>query len=563
MSGSRHVRTRQHGTARRFRKKTQPVKIDRSATLAAVKAGAATADAGQGHATARIVSSGNGLGIETPAAELLARYGNVSRLRGKDIERLKSIRQRWVQDEWGAVRFVLDATRVQLVPDQVDALCELTALMLGMRPGKMGLTVVSGHGCGKTVLDVLSGLYVLCAFDESLVVATSPKQQQLFDNLWAECKRVIDASDFLKLTLDWTQTRISVKGGSPNWHMVARVARKGENIAGGHANTKLTIVDEASGVEEEVFEPLIGGMSGERNVIMLTGNGTRTSGEFFRSHRTKEAKQWIPLTFNARRSPLVSKEHIARMEKKYGKKSPIVVVRVDGGFPQQGAMALFSIHSIEMARGRTEFAGWDTEKLCIGVDVALFGKDYSAACVRQGPNVKYLKRWNGYDSIEGAVEVVRIVKQYPVGSVQRINVDANGWGRGLYDTLARAQDGTVTLEAHPDAREWLDGIDIVAVMVTEKSAFPDEYYSLRDELWYGLANRYSADEIAYSNTIDEDEIDTLESELSVIDGGFHKGKLQHKVKSKEEMAKSLHGSPDLADATCLSFYMGGIVAVYF
>ena len=511
--------------------------------------------------TVSVSVGATGLGVQTPDAALLARHARPPRLRAKDIERLRQIRARWREDAWGPVRFVLDATRVTLVPDQVDGLVELGALMCGQRPGKLGVSIVSGHGCGKTVLDVMAGLWVLDAFDDSLVVTTSPKQAQLFDNLWAEAQRVIEASDLLSLLNEWTKTRIGVRGGSDGWQMVARVARKGENIAGGHAPSKLIIVDEASGVEEELFEPLIGGMSGERNVIMLTGNGTRTSGEFFRSHRAKEQRQWTTLCFNARKSPLVSAEHIARMERKYGKDSPIVRVRVDGGFPEQGERALFSVHAMDMARGRGPIPGFEQERLSIGVDVALFGKDYSAAVVRQGPNIVTGQRWHGYDSIDGASQVLMIAQQH-AGLVERICVDANGWGRGLCDTLLHVQDGSLTLDSYPDAKALLSQVDIIAVMVSTSATRSDEYFSLRDELWYELANRYKMNEIGYHRSFDENEIETLEAELQVIEGGFHRGTLRHKVASKEEMAKSLHGSPDLADATCLAYYTGGHVALY-
>lgn len=508
------------------------------------------------------MSGRDGLGVQTPEAALIARHARPPRLRGKDIERLRRIRERWRDDIWGPVRFVLDTTRVTLVPDQVDALVELGALLKGERPGKMGLSIVSGHGCGKTVFDALAGMAVLGAYDNSLVPVTSPKQLQLFDNLWAEAQRIIDASDFLKLLFEWTKTRIGVRGENERWQMVARVARKGENIAGGHAETKLVIVDEASGVEQEVFEPLIGGMSGGRNLIMLTGNGTRTSGEFYNSHRGKEQRQWVSLCFNARNSPLVSKEHISRMERKYGKNSPIVRVRVDGGFPEQGERALFSVHAIELAKGREIIPHFDTEPIQLGVDVALFGKDNSACVARQGPNMLYIDRWHGYDSVEGAVHVLSIVRDLGPQRLSQINVDANGWGRGLYDILIHAQDGDTQLSAFPEAKEMLANIDINGVMVSVSASRPDEYFSLRDELWYDLAHRYGANEIAYSPEIEEEHIETLESELQVIEGGFHRGSLRHKVASKEEMAKSMDGSPDIADAACLAYWGGVVIGAY-
>ena len=46
----------------------------------------------------------------------------------------------------------------------------------------------------------------------------------------------------------------------------------------------LFIVDEASGVADEIMEAILGTLSGGNNKLLMCGNPTRTSGTFYDSH---------------------------------------------------------------------------------------------------------------------------------------------------------------------------------------------------------------------------------------------------------------------------------------
>jgi hypothetical protein len=65
------------------------------------------------------------------------------------------------------------------------------------------------------------------------------------------------------------------------------------------------IVDEASGVPDEVFEVAEGALTKENVISVMTGNPTRLSGEFCSSHHQRR-HLWTTFHFSSEDSPLVS-----------------------------------------------------------------------------------------------------------------------------------------------------------------------------------------------------------------------------------------------------------------
>ena len=96
----------------------------------------------------------------------------------------------------------------------------------------------------------------------------------------------------------------------------------------------LFIVDEASGVADPIMEAILGTLSGNNNKLLLCGNPTRTSGIFYDAF-TIDRKMYKHHTVSSRNSPRTNKENILSLERKYGKDSNVVRVRVDGEFPTQ------------------------------------------------------------------------------------------------------------------------------------------------------------------------------------------------------------------------------------
>ena len=74
---------------------------------------------------------------------------------------------------------------------------------------------------------------------------------------------------------------IRQKNREERWFAVARTATKPENMQGFHEDNMLFIVDEASGVADDIMEAIQGTLPGVNNKLVACGNPTRASGFFY------------------------------------------------------------------------------------------------------------------------------------------------------------------------------------------------------------------------------------------------------------------------------------------
>ena len=196
------------------------------------------------------------------------------------------------------------------------------------------VTVRSGQGVGKTALEAVIALWFMTTRPFARVVATAPTRQQLHDVLWSEIEKWRSKSPLLSTILKWTKTYVYMVGFEKRWFAVARTATKPENMQGFHEDNMLFIVDEASGVAEPIMEAILGTLSGPGNKLLMCGNPTQTSGTFYDSH-TADLAMYRAHKISSRDCARTNKEMIAAMERKYGKDSNFIRVRVDGEFPLQ------------------------------------------------------------------------------------------------------------------------------------------------------------------------------------------------------------------------------------
>lgn len=123
------------------------------------------------------------------------------------------------------------------------------------------------------------------------------------------------------------------------WFAVARTATKPENMQGFHEDNMLFIVDEASGVAEPIMEAVLGTLSGGNNKLLMCGNPTKTSGTFYDSHiNAKVRPLYRSRRVSSRDVSRTNKENIDMLERRYGKDSNVVRVRVDGEVVWRGPL---------------------------------------------------------------------------------------------------------------------------------------------------------------------------------------------------------------------------------
>jgi hypothetical protein len=427
----------------------------------------------------------------------------------------------WAEDP-GA--FVREALGVAPEPWQAEVLEAIAR-------GHKRLAVRSGHGVGKTALEAWLVLWFGVTREGAKIPATAPTAHQLNDLMWGEIAKwrraLKERFAALAEAIEITAERVDFVP----WRSTAfaRTSRPGQSEAlqGFHAENLLFIADEASGIDERVFEVAEGTLSTPGALIVLAGNPTRAAGFFLRAF-TRDRARWWTRRVACQESGLVAPDYIAGMKQSYGEDSNVYRVRVLGEFPRADDDGVIPLDLAEAAVLRdVEPVG---RRAVWGLDVARFGDDATALAKRAGNAlVEPVKTWRNKDTMQVAGLVqTEWDTTAPKDRPGEIVVDAIGIGAGVADRL----------------REL--GLPARGVNVAEQPARRERYLRLRDELWF-LAREWLA---ARDCRLARDE--ALVAELTGPRYSFDsQGRLR--VEAKEEMKRRGLASPDRADAFCLTF----------
>jgi len=398
------------------------------------------------------------------------------------------------------------------------------------------VAIRSGHGIGKTAFLSWLILWWLSTRTPARIACTANTASQLSDILWAEvAKWQRRMPKRFQEVIQVKSDKVEVVGADS--FAVARTARREtpEALQGFHSPNMLFLIDEASGVDDLIFEVGEGAMSTEGAKTVMTGNPTRTSGYFYEAFN-KMRERLFTMKVASGDSTQVSENFIEDMKTKYGEESNIYRVRVLGEWPEADDDVVIPLHLIESATKRDQEAA-ETTPVVWGLDVARFGSDRTALCKRKGNVVvEPLKTWRNKDLMElcGIILNEYETTRWSERPLE-ILVDSIGIGAGVVDRLQE--------------------LDLPArgINVAESSAMKEKYFRLRDELWFSAKEWFEGRDCTIP---DQDE---LIADLSKPRFKFSSnGKL--KVESKDEMKKRGMNSPDLADAFCLTFASNASIA---
>lgn len=411
------------------------------------------------------------------------------------------------------------------------------------------VSVRSGQGVGKTSLEAVSVIWYLCCRPNPKVVCTAPTRQQLNDVLWAEIAKWLNSS-VVKNFLKWTKTKVYMIGNEERWFATARTATKPENMQGFHEDYMLFVVDEASGVADDIMEAILGTLSGYENKLLMCGNPTRTSGVFYDSHH-KDRVDYKTHKVSSYDSPRANKDNIERLIRKYGEESDVVRVRVFGEFPKAEPDTFIHLEKVESATMREVYVDENGNRnipedapLEIGVDVARYGDDETVIIPRIGKYVPSIYTYNKQSTMETAGNVIKIAREVMIEfgrSSCVIKIDDDGVGGGVTDRLREIvyEEGLY--------------IDVIDCHNGAKAESDEKYFNWGSESWATLRDYLHDGDIQIPN--DEDLVGQLTTRKYRVTS---KGKIQ--LESKEEMKKRGLRSPDRADALVLAFanYKGAI-----
>jgi hypothetical protein len=399
----------------------------------------------------------------------------------------------------------------------------------------MRTAVRSCHGPGKTGIAGRTALWFLAAFPRSKVITTAPTFMQVREQLWREIATGYQASaGFFTGVL--TDTKLEL---APDWFAIGLSTDRPERFHGYHAEHLLLIVDEASGVDEAIFEAAEGFLTAASTRVLLIGNPTQLSGTFHAAfHRERAAYNTIsisafdtPAFTREEVSPgvlrrLVSREWVEARRRAWGEGSPLWQVKVLGEFPTTSDNNVMSLGEIEAAQRRKLKPGFETVVAC---DVARFGSDETVIAVRRGEHVRIAETYMGKDTMETAGRVLRVARELAAKSRERpvIRVDDVGVGGGVTDRLRETSEyKVVPFNGGSSPRD--------------KRGYPNA----RSEGWFGLADMLP------SLDLDEDEqllADLVAPRYSIDSAG------RRVLEAKEQTKRRLGRSPDRGDAVVMLF----------
>ncbi|HCU2780926.1 TPA: DEAD/DEAH box helicase family protein [Clostridioides difficile] len=407
------------------------------------------------------------------------------------------------------------------------------------------VSIRSGQGVGKTGLESIATVWYLSTRPFPKVVATAPTRQQLYDVLWAEIAKWLSNSKVEKL-LEWTKTKVYMKGFEERWWATARTAVKPENMQGFHEDYMLFVVDEASGVADPIMEAILGTLSGAENKLLLCGNPTRTSGTFYDSHN-RDRDLYKTFKVSSLDSPRTSKDNIEMLKRKYHEGSDPWRVRVLGEFPKGESDSLISLEAVETSTIREVNISNDYI-LNIGADIARYGDDETIIAPRIGGKVFDLLTYSKKDTMETVGNILRAVDKFKnmYHQINRVKIktDDDGLGAGVTDRLKEV------------IRHERLKYEVIPIQNGSSAIEKDKYYNKASEMWDNMREELDANlssfiqnkEAIIQLPNDDKLIKQLSNRKYTVDS---KGKIQ--IESKKEMKKRIGESPDRADAVIYSF----------
>jgi len=215
------------------------------------------------------------------------------------------------------------------------------------------------------------------------IVCTAPKEKQLRTRLWPAFRKINSKANPGYQELIKVDASKIVWANDEDWVAHAETASEPENLAGYHSDYLLFIVDEATGVKEDMYPVIEGAVStGKLVIIILIGNPTKNIGTFYDSHMTKRvAKNYYQIHVDLSKTKRVNKDWVRQMEEKYGKDSPIVQIRCYGNFADANENQLISLPWLMDAKEQDFAEDGSLPWLRVSVDVADGGEDETVITV--------------------------------------------------------------------------------------------------------------------------------------------------------------------------------------
>jgi hypothetical protein len=399
-------------------------------------------------------------------------------------------------------------------------------------------STASGHGIGKSTLVAWLIMFILDTRPYSMGMVTATTADQLRTKTWAELAKWHHLSlsshlwEYSNSQGHMSISRRGEKAVKAKWRCDGLTAKpeNAEAFQGLHAanSTPFYIFDEASGVENPIWEARLGGATDGEPMSFDFGNPTRKSGYFYENCVGQYKDQFIVRQIDSRNVAITNKQYLNELKDMFGESSDLFGVKVKGQFPNAGSVQFIPSDLVDDAMHRSLIPD-KNDPIIIGVDVARFGANDTVIFTRIGMDGKSIpfKRFNGLDTTQVVDKVIEAVNSIRLmgKNVSGLFVDGGGLGAGPVDMLRRLGYNPIDVNFG-------------------KSASDPRYRRWGDQMWGNLKD--ALPRMALPNNID------LKTQLTQREYDIPQGKIT--LESKKDMSERLGGkSPDIADALVLTF----------
>lgn len=420
-------------------------------------------------------------------------------------------------DEW-------QTTFLSKVKEELDKKDADTSLDTALR-----IAVASGHGVGKTAMVSWIILWFISTRPKCQIVVTANTAQQLSTKTWREL------NVWLRHSINrhwwvWTATKLYHTLYPEIWFAAAIPWSKdnSEAFAGTHAKDVLILFDEASAIDEVIWDVIEGALTTKGAMFFCFGNPTQSAGKFHDCFHAMKHR-WVTYQVDSRTAKMANKKQLDEWIADYGEDSDFARVRIKGQFPRQSATQFIPSDVVYEAiqRGKTSTdRDYSHHPIILGVDVSRYGNDQTIIIKRQGYKVFPPMKLRLLDNMEVAGKVVEMYRGLPAGRCM-ICVDGIGVGAGVVDRLKQL------------------GLPVIDVQSAEKPIDTRTYANKRAENWGRMK-----DWLIAGGALPNDS--ELERQLTALEYGLNK-KLQIILQSKEDIRRHGGVSPDIADALAFTF----------
>lgn len=404
----------------------------------------------------------------------------------------------------------------------------------------------SGHGIGKSAETSFVVMWALMTCVDARGVVTANSDTQLKTKTWAELAKWwtlhVDQFPVAAKVFKFMKTAFYSVERPETWR-IDSIPNNPQNpaaFAGTHNAGKrvLMLVDEASEIEDPIWDTIEGAMTDEGTELVLLGYGnpTKNTGRFREMVSGRQRSRFRSRQIDSRNVKRTNKAEIAEWVEAWGEDSDFVRVRVRGVFPRVGTSQLIGTELVQGAMKR-EPGYVSGDPLVAGLDVARMGDDESVLQPRRGRDARTIPalHWRNRDTVDLAGDVAKWCQDF---QPEALFIDMGNTGAGVYDLLTRMVNTQVTRLIPVDfgGAGGTTNMNGVVARVANKRA----------DMWVKMREWLSVGAIANDPN--------LETDLTGVQYGF-KGADGSEIllESKKAMKARNVASPDWGDALALTF----------